>query len=540
MAAPQQMRSSRGGSGAGARNGRRRPHGGKFGDSSRGAAAPNFLDINEVLAALQSLYMDSLKPFGRILRKRLAERAAAAGRGTVDIDMSYLRSICSSCPWLRVEDTEGGDWATLFVCYPEVFIDIYSPEDVYPVELWEAAEAYFESLDSEHMVLPGGRYSCAQELIGRRLDFLSGYSLGQVSHIVQLAISQKKLLGYLNGAVVPYARSGSMVKDQCAASQQACAAAPRLSGAELVEWENLRRCLKELMERVPMNGSMPLSNIKRLFRSRFHLELSETALGHSKLSELLNDDRLQDICFVKLQGHGYVVVHPNQRRAHISLSSSIVRQPEELHEEGSLHVAFADVEDGEVSQDASPESSQQPRKYKIVKTFIEVDDDEDAKTPSGKDKKAPKRAQTAPNRFGSDDEDEEDDDEAENCADDGNASADGSCSTGTSPEAPCAGDEADSSLEPMYIMTVMPEGSLASKLSERAESPSPELPLEAFGTSSSPLIGKTLSCSPRVFEVQNTFIHIKGEDETPRVSLARKAKTTTNAQSGVQRVGFGM
>lgn len=38
------------------------------------------------------------------------------------------------------------------------------------------------------------------------------------------------------------------------------------------------------------------------------MELSETALGHSKLSELLQDPRLEDICNVRLHGHGYVVV----------------------------------------------------------------------------------------------------------------------------------------------------------------------------------------------------------------------------------------
>ena len=63
--------------------------------------------------------------------------------------------------------------------------------------MWQAAEAYFESLDDAHMVLPGGRYSCAQALVSRGLEFLSGRSLGQVCHIVQLAISQK-LLGFNN------------------------------------------------------------------------------------------------------------------------------------------------------------------------------------------------------------------------------------------------------------------------------------------------------------------------------------------------------
>jgi len=67
--------------------------------------------------------------------------------------------------------------------------------------------------------------------------------------------------------------------------------------------------LREILDTAAQgHGSIPLSNVKRLFRSRFHLELSETALGHAKLSELLQDDRLSEVCAVRLQGHGYVVV----------------------------------------------------------------------------------------------------------------------------------------------------------------------------------------------------------------------------------------
>merc|ERR1740138_554608 len=88
--------------------------------------------------------------------------------------------------------------------------------------MWAAAAMYFQALSGDEMQLPGGRYSCAQALLARDLPFLRGRSLGQVCHIVQLAISQKKILGYLNGAVVPYVRSQSMVKEQCAQFQTPC------------------------------------------------------------------------------------------------------------------------------------------------------------------------------------------------------------------------------------------------------------------------------------------------------------------------------
>jgi len=47
--------------------------------------------------------------------------------------------------------------------------------------------------------------------------------------------------------------------------------------------------------------------VKRLFRSRFQLELSETSLGHARLCDLLQDDRFSDVCRVKFQTNGYVV-----------------------------------------------------------------------------------------------------------------------------------------------------------------------------------------------------------------------------------------
>lgn len=270
--------------------------------------SPQVVDMPEVIAAVETLYVDELKPYGRILRKRLAERAMSAGHGAVDVDIKRLRSVCEACPWIYVQAEEGGDWSALLHGRQMAFIDVYSPQDLYPAELWISASHYFEGLDDANMVLPGGRYSCAQALVARSLSFLAGRTLGQVCHIVQLAISQKKLLGYLNGAVVPYGRSQSMVKERCAERQKPCTSTARGTGSDLADWEVVKNGLKEILSSLSGNtGSIPLSNVKRLFRSRFHIELSETALGHSKLSELLQDSRLRDVCSVRLQGHGYVV-----------------------------------------------------------------------------------------------------------------------------------------------------------------------------------------------------------------------------------------
>eukprot|EP00929_Paragymnodinium_shiwhaense_P005380 TRINITY_DN10723_c0_g1_i4.p1 TRINITY_DN10723_c0_g1~~TRINITY_DN10723_c0_g1_i4.p1 ORF type:complete len:675 (-),score=154.50 TRINITY_DN10723_c0_g1_i4:614-2536(-) len=307
------------------------------------------LSPGDVIAAVVSLYDDQLKPFGRILRKRVAERAAAFGshKGTAvaagvvtpaksgaagdnasstlpNVDMKQLRIVCNRCRDLRVEEEEGGDWSVLLVNRMQNFIDVYDHNDSYPADLWEEMSTYFASIaGTQQQFLPGGRYSCAQTLVGRELPFLKTLSLGQVCHVVQLAISQKRILGYLNGAVVPYTCSQSMMKEQ-RAEWQLPYVKPNTDSQELpfATIHDAKRCLKAILETEAKpsytwgggrnNGTnyaaVPLSNIKRLFRSRFHLELSETMLGYSKLSELLQDTEFQDVCDVKLIGHGYIVL----------------------------------------------------------------------------------------------------------------------------------------------------------------------------------------------------------------------------------------
>merc|ERR550532_400320 len=118
--------------------------------------APGFrLERDTVLRAVHTLYDDQLRPYGRILRKRLGEQAQAIGAGAVDIDIRQLRDTCEACPWLSVQPEVGGDWSALLRTRAPTFVDVYSPSDLYPAELWHAAAEYFQGLGAEHMVLPG-------------------------------------------------------------------------------------------------------------------------------------------------------------------------------------------------------------------------------------------------------------------------------------------------------------------------------------------------------------------------------------------------
>lgn len=287
-------------------------------------ATPRLLEHCEVMLAIESLYADELKPFGRILRKRVAERLAVKDaiawvpgceENLPIVDITDLLALCEGSERVNVEPEEGGDWSALLVDRPRSFVDVYCPDDRYPATMWEAFEQYLAQDDDES--LPGGRYSCAQVLESRDLPFLQGRSLGDVCHVVQLAISKKKLLGYLNGAIVPYRSSQSMIKEQCAKRAQPCAIPTQSSGDKqlaMADLETARHCMRALLDNAAALandgsvGTVPLSNVKRFLRSKFNVELSETSLGHSKLSDLLQDSKFSDICTVRLQKHGYIVV----------------------------------------------------------------------------------------------------------------------------------------------------------------------------------------------------------------------------------------
>mmetsp|Transcript_97672 Transcript_97672/g.179492 ORF Transcript_97672/g.179492 Transcript_97672/m.179492 type:complete len:568 (-) Transcript_97672:69-1772(-) len=301
----------------------------------------------DVIHAVQSLYEDQIRPNGRLLRKRLME--AHAAKGPWDVDMQKLSEICSRTSEFEVQFDGQDEWWVRLVGRQCNFVDIPSLEDTYPQELWCSFREYFE--EQKGLSLPGGRYECARALSQRSLPFLAGYSLGQVCHMVQLAISTKKILGYNLGEIVSYGCSQSMEKEQCAASNIACSGrGGRSAGVPALSWEEARFYLQELLSSSPPTG-IQLPNVKRLFKSRFNANLSETALGYSKVSDLLQDPHFQDICVVKEQGQGYVVMQaPAQVINLFSLLPTANVTPAKVQEQHVVtvtppeHVSSFDVE----------------------------------------------------------------------------------------------------------------------------------------------------------------------------------------------------
>jgi len=289
----------------------------------------NFLDfdVTDVIAAVKSLYADEVKPFGRVILKRLRELAAereAVAHGMrpikVDpddmprIDPRRLRKVCDACRQFQVFPEEGREYSVLLKGEQGNFVDVRSSDDPYSYDFWLQVADYFENLDGDAMRLPGGRYACARILCARRLSFFAGLSLGQVCHVVQLAISKMKILGYLEGHLVPFHASEERKKEQCAMLHRPFAQRG-LMGEEklrLASWEDVQNGLWELLKadegEDKGQNTLALSNVKRLFRSQLKVELSETALGHSRLHDLLGDPMLEGVCVLQTAGSGQVFV----------------------------------------------------------------------------------------------------------------------------------------------------------------------------------------------------------------------------------------
>jgi len=259
----------------------------------------------------------------RLREHAAAEKALAHGQPieSVDpesmprIDPKVLRRICEESENLWVTPEEGKEYSAVPIGRVVNFVDVCDPCDPFNSSLWFAFAAYLETLALQGSSLPCGRYACARALVSQELPFLTGLSFGRICHVVQLAISQKRLLGHRDGRLVPYQVSDEFAKAQCAQRQQVFTAKRAEPGAGLsvATWETTRACLQQLLLRCPEKkdaeaGTLPLSDVKRLFRRQFDLELNETALGYTRVFDLLQDPRLRDVCTVHAQGNGQVMV----------------------------------------------------------------------------------------------------------------------------------------------------------------------------------------------------------------------------------------
>jgi hypothetical protein len=276
------------------------------------------LSAEEIVGSVRSLFADGLQPFGRVVLKRLRERAAeraavAWGLASDDvdpetmprIDPKRLRAVCEACRELVVKPEEGKEYSVSIKGERAVFLDVTSAADPYSEELWEGLSTFVRTW-GETVSLPGGRYAAARELIRQGLAFLEGLSLAEVCHVVHLATTKRRVFGYRDSTLVNFEFSSDRIKAECASAQ----APTGKESLPAASWEQARSCLRTMVNSPPASepAGITISNVKRLFRAFFSLELSETALGHIRLVDLLRDGRFCDVFQAHEQTNGQLAL----------------------------------------------------------------------------------------------------------------------------------------------------------------------------------------------------------------------------------------
>eukprot|EP00928_Gymnodinium_smaydae_P047195 TRINITY_DN31482_c0_g1_i1.p1 TRINITY_DN31482_c0_g1~~TRINITY_DN31482_c0_g1_i1.p1 ORF type:complete len:521 (-),score=97.70 TRINITY_DN31482_c0_g1_i1:118-1542(-) len=294
----------------GGAKGRNRQGGGRDGGGGGGAEAsgnaarapapapepPPVETVDPVVArellsgTLESIYRDRIKPMGNYVKGRLKERECP------EVMVKQFQEYYSKFPDVfQVSQPAGADEVSImFVREPPWFkgwVDIDSPDDDYDEKMWED---FAEFLNGEH-TFAGGRYGMARELMQRNLPFLAPYSLGEICHIVQLAIQPRKLILYHRKMLKP-------IQTIMCQPPAAVNGVPGSAGEEITDMDQLCLILFRTIIRYPQG--IQLSRMKQMIKREFGASISEMAFQCTKLSELFAQEPLADTFTLEIKDSG--------------------------------------------------------------------------------------------------------------------------------------------------------------------------------------------------------------------------------------------
>jgi len=234
-----------------------------------------------LISILESLYEDRIKPMANYVKGRLKERSTPE-----PIVKSFVELYAQHPDLFLVQQPAPGsqtDEATIFfVKEPEWFkgwIDIDAPDDPYEETTWQELAKF---LDGEH-TFAGGRYGMARELMQRNLPFLSALSLGEVCHMVQLAIQHRRLIVYHRKMLKP-------IQTVLCQLSPANGNGPNAEGEEIKDMDDLCLVLFRMLIHHPQG--IRLCRMKQMIKHELCRKLSEMAFQCTKLIELFNQEPL--------------------------------------------------------------------------------------------------------------------------------------------------------------------------------------------------------------------------------------------------------
>lgn len=242
---------------------------------------------------LESLYEDRIKPMANYVKGRLKERSTPE-----PIVKSFVELYSQHPDLFIVQQPPVGsqtDEATIFfVTEPSWFkgwIDIDAPDDPYDEKTWEELAKF---LDGEH-TFAGGRYGMARELMQRNLPFLKELSLGEVCHMVQLAIQHRRLIVYHRKMLKPI----QTVLCQLSPSN---GTGVNAEGEEIKDMDDLCLVLFRMLIHHPQG--IRLCRMKQMIKHELCRKLSEMAFQCTKLIELFNQEPLSETYVLDTENDG--------------------------------------------------------------------------------------------------------------------------------------------------------------------------------------------------------------------------------------------
>lgn len=239
---------------------------------------------------LESLYQDRIKPLANYVKGRLKERSCH------EVIVKSFVELYSQHPDLFiVQQPMQVDEATiLFASEPPWFkgwIDIDSPMDPYDETMWDA---FAQFLDGEH-TFAGGRYGMARDLMQRKLHFLGPYSLGEVCHIVQLAIQHRRLIVYHRKMLKP-------IQTVLCQLSPGNGGLPGMEGEDIKDMDDLCLVLFRMLVHHPQG--LRLCRLKQMIKHEFCRKLSEMSFQCTKLIELFNTEPLAGTFILDTENDG--------------------------------------------------------------------------------------------------------------------------------------------------------------------------------------------------------------------------------------------
>jgi hypothetical protein len=254
-----------------------------------------------VVEAVRTLYMDQVRPTVGEVTRRLAELQPAL---TPLSEKAPVLALAATCKELVVSSD-----AILFLDAPvgfSGFVDPNEKADPFPTEVWMDLGTFFvEWMRNAPTNWPRGRYSMAKALQESGGDFAATYTLGQLNHLVQLAIG-KRLLVHEANQLKPVAASREHAKGLLDASGRTTNKESDLRSIQT--WDELRKAVRLLLNKYP--EGFALSQFPRFLSLHLHAEVVPRMLGHAKISVALTDPEMRAACAVYVDDRHSSVLCP--------------------------------------------------------------------------------------------------------------------------------------------------------------------------------------------------------------------------------------